>query len=113
MALYRATGITSSVHGGGKLQLESAPGRDAARLGDDGRASPPSKGLHPIKYTPEIFNGVGRSLLIAALDLRGANPWSRVPMSEHKSLKGVRAWARAAARGGRRRQDGDVRGGGE
>ena len=34
-----------------------------AASGDDGRASPPSRGLHPIKYNPAIFNGMGRGLL--------------------------------------------------
>ena len=33
---------------------------------DDGRASPPSRGLHPIKYTPEIFQSMGRGLLAGA-----------------------------------------------
>ena len=65
--------------------------------GDDGRASPPSKGVHPIKYTPEIFNGVGRSLLIAALDLRGANPWSGCERANCLSLK------RICGRSGQRR----------
>ena len=99
VALYRATGLHHLYTVEANYNSSRLLGATPPASGDDGRASPPSKGVHPIKYTPEIFNGVGRSLLIAALDLRGANPWSRVPMSEHKSLKGVRAWARAAARG--------------
>ena len=69
--------------------------------GDDGRASPPSRSLHPVKYTPEVLNDVGRALMIAALDLQGegANPWSRVPGSEYGSLEGLLGWARSAARG--------------
>ena len=69
--------------------------------GDDGRASPPSRSLHPVKYTPEVLNDVGRALMIAALDLQGegANPWSRLPGSEYGSLEGLLGWARSAARG--------------
>ena len=68
--------------------------------GDDGRASPPSRSLHPVKYTPEVLNDVGRALMIAALDLQGegANPWSRLPGSEYGSLEGLLGWARSAAR---------------
>ena len=69
--------------------------------GDDGRASPPSRSPHPVKYTPEVLNDVGRALMIAALDLQGegANPWSRLPGSEYGSLEGLLGWARSAARG--------------
>jgi hypothetical protein len=51
--------------------------------------------------------------LIAALDLKGANPWSRVPGSELRTLEGVRKWARAAALGGRKleREEGGEGGG--
>jgi hypothetical protein len=51
-------------------------------------------------------------LLTSALDLREANPWSRIPNTEFKTLSGMRSWvssylhslrskkaAKAAARG--------------
>ena len=51
------------------------------------------------RYDPETLRGVGRALLVAALDLREENPWSRVPSSAFASVRAVRNWARAAARG--------------
>ena len=36
--------------------------------------------------------GAGRALVIAALDLLGANPWSRVPNSDFRNLDGMRSW---------------------
>ena len=35
---------------------------------------------------------VGRALAISALDVLGANPWSRIPASDFRSLKGIRQW---------------------
>ena len=37
---------------------------------------------------------VGRSLAVSALDLSQSNPWSRVTLSEHCHLSGVREWLR-------------------
>jgi hypothetical protein len=54
---------------------------------------------HRKKYTPEIFQGVGRALLVAALDLREENPSSRVPASAFRNLRGIMNWAKAAVRG--------------
>jgi hypothetical protein len=51
------------------------------------------------RYDPETLRGVGRALLVAALDLREENPWSRVPSSAFGSVRSVRTWAKAAARG--------------
>ena len=39
-----------------------------------------------------VSQGAGRALVIAALDLLGLNPWSRLPNSEYGSLEGARSW---------------------
>lgn len=46
----------------------------------------------PPKYTPQVFEEVGRALGISILDLTGSNPWSRIPNSEFRSLSGIRDW---------------------
>lgn len=109
VALYKHTGLPHLYTVEANYNSSRLLGAVPAAAGDDGRASPPSRGLHPIKYTPAIFNGMGRGLLVAALDLEGRNPWSRLPMSEFKSLAGVRAWVascRRAADGGMREDKG-------
>ena len=37
---------------------------------------------------------VGRAVAVAALDVTESNPWSRLTLSEHCSLHGVRDWVR-------------------
>ncbi|CAG9768873.1 unnamed protein product [Ceutorhynchus assimilis] len=48
----------------------------------------------PPKYTPQIFEEVGRSLGASILDLTGQNPFSRLPNSEFHNLTGLRDWLR-------------------
>jgi hypothetical protein len=93
--------------GGGARPCSSSRSPDARPV------TPPCKSSRPVKYDPDVWRGVGRALLIAALDLKGANPWSRVPGSELRTLEGVRKWARAAALGGRKleREEGGEGGG--
>ncbi|XP_070195539.1 cytosolic carboxypeptidase-like protein 5 isoform X3 [Littorina saxatilis] len=62
--------------------------------GDDGRATPPPLAGFPPKYTQAHFEDVGRSVAMSALDMTESNPWSRLTMSEHCSLYGVRDWLR-------------------
>ncbi len=43
-------------------------------------------------HTTQILRDVGKSLGVAALDLEGANPWSRVPNSNQRTLEEQREW---------------------
>jgi len=49
-----------------------------------------SSAVTPPKYTPAIFEEVGRALGPSILDLTGANPNSRLPNSEFRNLQGLR-----------------------
>ncbi|XP_019872750.1 cytosolic carboxypeptidase-like protein 5 [Aethina tumida] len=46
----------------------------------------------PPKYTPLIFEEVGKSLCSSILDMTGHNPLSRLCNSEFRSLNGLREW---------------------
>uniref|UniRef100_A0A3B5LTD1 Cytosolic carboxypeptidase-like protein 5 n=1 Tax=Xiphophorus couchianus TaxID=32473 RepID=A0A3B5LTD1_9TELE len=59
---------------------------------DNGRATPPPPSSFPPKYTPEIFEQVGRAVAISALDMAESNPWPRLVLSEHSCLTNLRAW---------------------
>ncbi|XP_061900900.1 cytosolic carboxypeptidase-like protein 5 isoform X2 [Entelurus aequoreus] len=59
---------------------------------DNGRATPPPTPTFPPKYTPEIFEQVGRAVAISALDMAECNPWPRLVLSEHSCLGNLRAW---------------------
>ncbi|XP_028402724.1 cytosolic carboxypeptidase-like protein 5 [Dendronephthya gigantea] len=59
---------------------------------DGGRATPPPPPGFPPRYTPEIYEEVGRAVAISALDMMNANPWSRLPFSEHSCLDGLKNW---------------------
>ncbi|KAK9871353.1 hypothetical protein WA026_011619 [Henosepilachna vigintioctopunctata] len=48
----------------------------------------------PPKYSPSVFEEVGRSLGASVLDLTGNNPLTRLPHSEFHSLNGVMDWLR-------------------
>ncbi|XP_054266255.1 cytosolic carboxypeptidase-like protein 5 [Macrosteles quadrilineatus] len=50
--------------------------------------------LVPPKYSPSVFEEVGKGLCYSILDLTGANPNSRLCNSEFRSLCGVRDWLR-------------------
>ncbi|KAJ8362298.1 hypothetical protein AAFF_G00384650 [Aldrovandia affinis] len=59
---------------------------------DNGRATPPRPPVFPPKYTPDIYEQVGRAVAVAALDMADCNPWPRLVLSEHSCLANMRAW---------------------
>nr|CAB3220554.1 cytosolic carboxypeptidase-like protein 5 [Phallusia mammillata] len=59
---------------------------------DNGRATPPPPAGFPPKYTPEIFEEVGRAMAVAALDMIQSNPWSRIQRSEFTTYENLRNW---------------------
>uniref|UniRef100_A0A8C2D0Z5 Cytosolic carboxypeptidase-like protein 5 n=1 Tax=Cyprinus carpio TaxID=7962 RepID=A0A8C2D0Z5_CYPCA len=58
---------------------------------DNGRATPPPPPTFPPKYTPQVYEQVGRAVAVAALDMQECNPWPRLVLSEHSSLVNLRA----------------------
>ena len=91
-------------------------GVDKARVSPP---QPPSRAVNP-KYTPESWRSVGKALALAALDMIGANPCSRLGAGAggYTRLRGtVSAWVkayqkkeskRAAARREREQREGDA-----
>ncbi|XP_064196723.1 cytosolic carboxypeptidase-like protein 5 isoform X2 [Anguilla rostrata] len=80
---------------------------------DNGRATPPPPPAFPPKYTPEIYEQVGRAVAVAALDMAESNPWPRLVLSEHSCLANVRAWmlrhvrnSRSVSNGGSKKSSG-------
>lgn len=45
---------------------------------------------YPEKYTPSIWQSVGRACITAMLDIRSQNPCGRIPKSKHKTLSRYR-----------------------
>ncbi|XP_060603344.1 cytosolic carboxypeptidase-like protein 5 isoform X5 [Ruditapes philippinarum] len=90
VAIYKALGIIHSY----TLECNYNTGRMVNPVpqayGDDGRATPPPLAGFPPKYTQAHFEEVGRALAIAAIDMFDVNPWSRLTLSEHNCLSGVR-----------------------
>ncbi|XP_052225605.1 cytosolic carboxypeptidase-like protein 5 isoform X2 [Dreissena polymorpha] len=99
VAIYKAIGIIHSY----TLECNYNTGRMVntvpAAYGDEGRATPPPLAGFPPKYTMAHFEEVGRALAIAALDMYDVNPWSRLTLSEHTSLTGLREAVRRYLRG--------------
>lgn len=55
--------------------------------------SPMSKSRSPLFFDTDIFEGMGRALVVSALDLLEVNPWTRVPNSPFKSMQALKTWA--------------------
>ncbi|CDQ89195.1 unnamed protein product [Oncorhynchus mykiss] len=92
VAMHKAIGLLHSY----TLECNYNTGRTVNTIPpachDNGRATPPPPPAFPPKYTPEIFEQVGRAVAIAALDMADCNPWPRLVLSEHSSLTNLRAW---------------------
>ncbi|KAL4236440.1 Cytosolic carboxypeptidase-like protein 5 [Mactra antiquata] len=99
VAIYKAIGIIHSY----TLECNYNTGRMVNPVpqayGDDGRATPPPLAGFPPKYTQAHFEEVGKALAIAAIDMYDVNPWSRLTLSEHNCLQGVRESVRRFLRG--------------
>jgi hypothetical protein len=86
VAIYAATRIVHCY----TLEVNYAGGR-AGVVGLDTTAPPPPRGgPPPPKYGPSEFYNIGAAVGEACLELRGCNPWSRVPRSEQPSIAGLR-----------------------
>ncbi|XP_075904541.1 cytosolic carboxypeptidase-like protein 5 isoform X4 [Nelusetta ayraudi] len=92
VAIYKAIGLLHSY----TLECNYNTGKTMNAIPsachDSGRATPPPPPSFPPKYTPEIFEQVGRAVAISALDMVECNPWSRLVLSEHSCLTNLRAW---------------------
>lgn len=44
----------------------------------------------PPFYTPEIYENIGKNLVISILDIFEKNPYNRIENSPYKSLDGIR-----------------------
>ncbi|XP_022317250.2 cytosolic carboxypeptidase-like protein 5 isoform X7 [Crassostrea virginica] len=90
VAIHKALGIIHSY----TLECNYNTGRMVNPVppaqGDDGKATPPPVAGFPPKYTQAHFEEVGKALAIAAIDWNESNPWSRIGMSEHNHLSGVK-----------------------
>ncbi|CAL1538199.1 unnamed protein product [Lymnaea stagnalis] len=99
VAVYKATGLIHSY----TLECNYNTGRMVNTVppasNDNGRATPPPMAGFPPKYTQAHFEDVGKAVAIAALDLLNMNPWSRVTLTEHNNLFGVRESVRRYLRG--------------
>ncbi|XP_045493803.1 cytosolic carboxypeptidase-like protein 5 isoform X3 [Colias croceus] len=97
VAVLKATGLVRSY----TLECNYNTGRLVNVLPPAVRDAPPPASPHsplPPKYTPHIFEEVGRSLGASILDLTGQHPNSRIPCSEHRNLAALRDWLRAHTR---------------
>lgn len=105
VAIYRQTGATHCY----TLECNYNMGRLVNRLAEPlhGRPLSPlpiAPGCVAPKYTPETWAEVGRALALAALDLSGFNPRSRLALAGGGSLEAVRGRCQSYARVQGRRQ---------
>lgn len=58
---------------------------------------PSTRTQRPGAFGTAEFQAVGRALLVAVLDLNGANPCSRLPNTAFRDAQGVRKWILSAS----------------
>ncbi|KAF4114998.1 hypothetical protein G5714_005221 [Onychostoma macrolepis] len=91
VAIHKAIGLIHSY----TLECNYNTGRSVNSIPpachDNGRATPPPPPTFPPKYTPQVYEQVGRAVAVAALDMEESNPWPRLVLSEHSSLVNLRA----------------------
>ncbi|KAI4882983.1 hypothetical protein NFI96_015784 [Prochilodus magdalenae] len=91
VAIHKAIGLIHSY----TLECNYNTGRSVNTIPpachDNGRATPPPPPAFPPKYTPEVYEQVGRAVAIAALDMAECNPWPRLVFSEHSNIVNLRA----------------------
>nr|XP_057927134.1 cytosolic carboxypeptidase-like protein 5 isoform X1 [Doryrhamphus excisus]XP_057927142.1 cytosolic carboxypeptidase-like protein 5 isoform X1 [Doryrhamphus excisus] len=92
VAVHKAIGLLHSYTLECNYNTGKALNTIPAACHDNGRATPPPLPAFPPKYTPEIFEQVGRAVAISALDMAECNPWPRLVLSEHSCLGNLRAW---------------------
>uniref|UniRef100_UPI00358F72B2 cytosolic carboxypeptidase-like protein 5 isoform X2 n=1 Tax=Myxine glutinosa TaxID=7769 RepID=UPI00358F72B2 len=92
VAIYKATSITHSYTMECNYNCGRSIGCVPPASYDDGRATPPPAPTFPPRFTPEIYEQVGRAMAIAVLDLHGCNPWPRLVLSEHTNLVNLHSW---------------------
>ncbi|KAG4067628.1 hypothetical protein HA402_005400 [Bradysia odoriphaga] len=87
VAVFKTIGLIKSY----TLESNYNTGRYVNVLPPIGKnSSARNKSLIVPKYTPAIFEDVGRALGPSILDLTNSNPLSRLPNSEFKNLQGLR-----------------------
>ncbi|XP_065073349.1 uncharacterized protein LOC135697526 [Ochlerotatus camptorhynchus] len=88
VAIYKCTGLIKSY----TLECNYNTGKSVNILPPRGKEPVTAKVQSPVppKYTPAVFEEVGRALGPSILDLTNSNPQSRVHNSEFRTLQGLR-----------------------
>jgi cytosolic carboxypeptidase protein 5 len=87
VAIYKATGLIKSY----TLESNYNVAKCVNLLPPKGKElSCKVHNLVPPKFTPAIFEEIGKALGPSLLDLTNSNPLSRIPNSEFRSMQGLR-----------------------
>lgn len=88
VAIYKCSGLIKSY----TLECNYNTGKSVNQLPPRGKEGSTNKVQSPVppKYTPAVFEEVGRALGPSILDLTNSNPQSRLHNSEFRTLQGLR-----------------------